>query len=123
MIPTPSQVWLVVEPIDMRAGIDGLSQRIQNTLGRSPCDGSAYAFRNRRLTRLKLLVWDGTGVWLCQRRLHRGRFTWPTSKATTFSLTAAQWGWLTAGSTGNDSRRRHPRIGKFRRLYRVAKKS
>ena len=59
MIPTPSQVWLVVEPIDMRAGIDGLSQRIQNTLGRSPCDGSAYAFRNRRLTRLKLLVWDG----------------------------------------------------------------
>ena len=72
--PTPNQVWLVVEPIDMRAGIDGLSQRIQNTLGCSPCDGSAYAFRNRRLTRLKLLVWDGTGVWLCQRRLHRGQF-------------------------------------------------
>ena len=48
--PTPNQVWLVVEPIDMRAGIDGLSQRIQNTLGCSPCDGSAYAFRNRRLT-------------------------------------------------------------------------
>ena len=35
MIPTPKQVWLVVEPIDMRAGIDGLSQRIQNTLGLS----------------------------------------------------------------------------------------
>jgi len=97
MIPTPDQVWLVVEPIDMRAGIDSLSQRIQNTLGCSPCDGSAYAFRNRRLTRLKLLVWDGTGVWLCQRRLHRGRFTWPTSNATTFSLTSAQWAWLTAG--------------------------
>jgi transposase len=41
MIPTPTQVWLVVEAIDMRAGIDGLSLRIQNTLGRSPCDGSA----------------------------------------------------------------------------------
>ena len=97
MTPTPKQVWLVVEPIDMRAGIDGLSQRIQNTLGCSPCDGSAYAFRNRRLTRLKLLVWDGTGVWLCQRRLHRGRFIWPTSNDTTFSLTSAQWAWLTAG--------------------------
>jgi hypothetical protein len=58
MIPAPTQVWLVVEPIDMRAGIDGLSQRIQNTLGRSPCDGSAYAFRNRRLNRLKLLLWE-----------------------------------------------------------------
>ncbi len=61
MIPAPTQVWLVVEPIDMRAGIDGLSQRIQNTLGRSPCDGTAYAFRNRRQNRLKLLIWDGTG--------------------------------------------------------------
>jgi transposase len=68
MIPTPTQVWLVVESIDMRAGIDGLSQRIQNTLGRSPCDGTAYAFRNRRQNRIKLLIWDGTGVWLCQRR-------------------------------------------------------
>jgi hypothetical protein len=61
----------------MRAGIDGLSQRIQDSLGRTPCDGSAYAFRNRRQNRLKLLIWDGTGVWLCQRRLHRGHFTWP----------------------------------------------
>jgi transposase len=62
MIPAPTHVWLVVEPIDMRTGIDGLSQRIQNTLGRSPCDGSAYAFHNHRRTRIKLLVWDGTGA-------------------------------------------------------------
>lgn len=53
MMPTPNQVRLVVEPIDMRAGIDGLSQHIQNTLGRSLCDCSAYAFRNRRLNRFK----------------------------------------------------------------------
>jgi len=97
MIPAPTQVWLVVEPIDMRAGIDGLSQRIQNTLGRSPCDGMAYAFRNRRQNRLKLLIWDGTGVWLCQRRLHRGHFTWPTSDAATVALTPAEWDWLTTG--------------------------
>ena len=73
MIPTATQVWLVIEPLDMRTGIDGLSLRIQNTLGRSPCDGTAYAFRNRRRNRLKLLIWDGTGVWLCQRRLHKGQ--------------------------------------------------
>jgi transposase len=58
MIPAPTQVWLVVEPIDMRAGIGALSVRIQNTLGRSPCDGSAYAFANRRRNRIRLLVWD-----------------------------------------------------------------
>lgn len=97
MTPTPQQVWLVVEPVDMRAGMDRLSQQIQNTLGRSPCDGSAYAFRNRRTTRLKLLVWDGTGVWLCQRRLHQGHFSWPTTHTSVFTLTAAQWQWLITG--------------------------
>ena len=83
MMPAPTQVWLVVEAIDMRSGIDGLSQRIQNNLGHSPCDGSAYAFRNRRQKRLKLLIWGGTGVWLCQRRLHRGHFTCPRSSRST----------------------------------------
>ena len=97
MMPIPTQVWLVVEPIDMRAGIDGLSQRIQTALGRSPCDGSAYAFRNRRLTRLKLLVWDGTGVWLCQRRLHQGHFTWPRADSPVVTLTTTQWRWLSTG--------------------------
>ncbi|MBA2704757.1 MAG: IS66 family insertion sequence element accessory protein TnpB [Blastocatellia bacterium] len=96
-MPTPTQVWLAVEAIDMRAGIDGLSQRIQNTLGRSPCDGSAYAFRNRRGNRIKLLVWDGTGVWLCHRRLHRGHFTWPSVGAPLCTLDASQWRWLTMG--------------------------
>jgi transposase len=93
----PEHVWLVVEPVDMRGGIDGLSQRIQNLLGKSPCDGSAYAFRNRRATRLKLLIWDGTGVWLCQRRLHQGRFVWPGTATMTVSLTAQRWNWLVTG--------------------------
>jgi transposase len=97
MMPQPSQVWLVVEPLDMRAGTDSLSLRIQNTLGRSPCDGTAYAFRNRRQNRVKLLVWDGTGVWLCQRRLHKGHFTWPTAEATVCRLSATQWQWLVSG--------------------------
>lgn len=97
MMPRPEQVWLAVEPIDMRAGIDGLSLRIQDSLGRSPCDGSAFAFRNRRSNRLKLLIWDGTGVWLCQRRLHCGHFIWPSADTPVFELTAAQWQWLITG--------------------------
>jgi transposase len=97
MIPVPSQVWLVVESVDMRAGIDGLSLCIQTALGRSPCEGSAYAFANRRRNRLKLLVWDGTGVWLCQRRLHRGHFIWPSAEAAVCTLKPEQWRWLVAG--------------------------
>ncbi|MGH9571027.1 MAG: IS66 family insertion sequence element accessory protein TnpB [Candidatus Angelobacter sp.] len=97
MMPQPSQVWLAVESIDMRLGIDGLSLRIQQALGKSPCDGSAYAFRNRRSNRLKLLCWDGTGVWLCQRRLHGGHFVWPQAGETICLLSAAQWQWLVSG--------------------------
>jgi transposase len=98
MMPTtPHAVWLVVESVDMRLGIDGLSLAVQQALGRSPCDGSVFVFRNRRGSRLKLLVWDGTGVWLCQRRLHSGSFVWPVSAAQTVALSAQQWQWLTTG--------------------------
>ncbi len=93
----PEQVWLAVEPVDMRLGIDGLSLKIQQALGRSPCAGTAYAFRNRCGTRIKLLVWDGTGVWLCVRRLHQGRFTWAQSDAVTCTLSPEEWRWLTSG--------------------------
>lgn len=93
----PDTVWVVIEPVDMRGGIDSLSQRIQNLLGQSPTDGSAYALRNRRGTRIKLLIWDGTGVWLCQRRLHRGGFVWPTGAEPTITLSAQQWAWLITG--------------------------
>lgn len=93
----PEQVFLAVEPVDMRWGIDRLSAYMQSVIGRSPCDGTAYAFSNRDRSRLKLLLWDGTGVWLCQRRLHTGRFRWPVPGETVCSLTAEQWRWLIAG--------------------------
>ena len=93
----PRQVWLMLEPMDMRLGIDGLSARIQHALERSPCDGTTYAFRNRRGNRLKLLQWDGTGVWLSQRRLHEGAFVWPKEGDKTFMLTQTQWNWLVTG--------------------------
>ena len=93
----PEQVWLAVEPVDMRRGIDGLSLKIQQALGRSPCDGTAYAFRNRSGNRIKLLVWDGTGVWVCVRRLHQGHFTWPQSDAATCTLSPEEWRWLISG--------------------------
>jgi transposase len=93
----PQQVWLAVEPVDMRLGIEGLSLRVQQTLGKAPCDGSAYAFANKRGNRIKLLVWDGAGVWLSCRRLHRGRFVWPQGNDIVCTLDSAQWQWLIAG--------------------------
>ena len=93
----PEEVWVVADAVDGRLGIDGLSILIQNALGKSPCDGTAYAFRNRRSTRIKLLVWDGNGVWLCQRRLHEGSFVWPAAGDMHCALTRQQWEWLVSG--------------------------
>jgi transposase len=97
LIDFPPQIWLAVTPVDMRRGLDALSVIVQNTLGHSPCAGSAFIFRNRAGNRLRLLLWDGNGVWLCQRRLHRGGFVWPKGDTSVFSLTQAQWQWLIAG--------------------------
>ena len=93
----PEQVLLFGSPVDMRWGMDRLSQLIQLTDGRSPCDGTAYGFTNRNHSRIKLLIWDGTGGWLCHRRLHKGRFRWPTPDEMLFTMSAEQWRWLMTG--------------------------
>ena len=97
LIGAPVQIWLAVAPVDMRRGIDGLSSVVQQALGQVPCAGAAFVFRNRSGNRLKLLLWDGNGVWCCQRRLHQGRFVWPQAGEPCFSITQAQWEWLTIG--------------------------
>lgn len=91
------QIWLAVAPVDMRRSADGLSAIVQQTLGHSPYAGSAFIFRNRAGNRLKLLLWDSNGVWLCQRRLHRGGFVWPKVTEACFSISQAQLQWLIAG--------------------------
>jgi transposase len=97
LIIHPGQIWLVAEPVDMRRGIDGLSMIVQQALAHSPCAGSAFVFSNRAGNRIKVLRWDGTGVWLCHRRLHEGRFVWPKSGERCFVLTQTEWEWLIAG--------------------------
>ena len=97
LIAAPSHIWLAVAPMDMRRGIDGLSSFVQHALGHPPCAGSAFVFRNRAGNRLKLLLWDGNGVWLCQRRLHRGGFVWPKTHDACCSVSQAQWEWLVSG--------------------------
>jgi transposase len=97
LIGTPGQIWLSVTPVDLRRGIDGLSALVQQTLEQQPCAGSAFVFRNAASNRIKVLLWDGNGVWLCQRRLHQGHFIWPKQGESCFSITQSQWEWLIAG--------------------------
>ncbi len=76
---TPHMFILVaVDPIDFRAGIDALVGLCRQRLEADPFGGGLFVFSNRRRTSIKILVYDGNGFWLCQKRLSSGRFAfWP----------------------------------------------
>lgn len=69
---TPERLFLVRQPVDMRGGVDVLTQYVRTSLSTPWHDGAAFLFTNKTRTRIKLLRWDKHGVWLCARRLHRG---------------------------------------------------
>ena len=88
---TPQMKILVaVAPVDFRKGIDGLSAVCKTLLEQDPFSGTVFVFRNRRATAVKVLVYDGQGFWLCQKRLSEGRFRWwPTAKSASIDSVAA----------------------------------
>lgn len=74
---TPQMKILVaIEPADFRKGIDGLVRLCREALGEDPFAGTVFCFRNRRKTAIKVLMYDGQGFWLCQKRLSESRFAW-----------------------------------------------
>ena len=70
------KILAAVERVDFRNGIDGLAAVCKAKLAQDPFSGAVFVFRNRRATALKVLVYDGQGFWLCQKRLSEGRFRW-----------------------------------------------
>jgi transposase len=65
--------WFAVEPLDMRAGVDTALARVVSVFGEARAH-HAYLFMNKRANRIKVLVHDGFGLWLCGRRLYEGSF-------------------------------------------------
>lgn len=76
------RVVVAIEPADFRRGIDGLARVCTEVLQQDPFCGWVFVFRNRRSTAVKLLVYDGQGFWLCQKRLSRGHFSWWPDRST-----------------------------------------
>jgi len=85
------RILVAVQPEDFRKGIDGLAQVCKDVLREDPFSGWVFVFRNRPGTAVKILVYDGQGFWLCQKRLSSGRFRfWPLGTTATRALAAHQ---------------------------------
>ena len=85
-----TKVFLACQPIDLRAGFDGLSAKVQQIIGADPFSGHVFIFRSKRGHYLKGLYWDGSGLCLFAKRLERGKFVWPPIVEGTLTLTPAQ---------------------------------
>ena len=85
------RILVAIEAADFRRGIDGLARLCRQVLKQDPFCGTVFVFRNRRATSIKLLVYDGQGFWLCQKRLSKAVFPWwpsPSDSAAAIALRA-----------------------------------
>jgi transposase len=71
------RIYLAVEPVDMRKQFNGLWALAAEKLREDPFSGAFFVFTNKDRDRVKILCWDGTGVWVAAKRLEKGRFSWP----------------------------------------------
>ena len=91
------RVLVATRPVDFRKGMDGLAALVQESLGGNPYSGVIYVFRAKRADRVKLLLWDGTGLVLVAKRLEKNSFRWPRIDDGVMRLTSAQLSALLEG--------------------------
>ena len=84
------RVLVATAPVDGRKGIDALAQVCREKLGDDPLSGCLFIFRNRSGTTIRILVYDGQGFWLAQKRLSTGRFKWWPSGGSVKALESCQ---------------------------------
>src|ERR1700730_412653 len=87
---TDLQVLVATRPVDFRKQADGLAAIVQAALGADPFSGAVYVFRSKRMDRVKLLWWDGTGICLMTKRLENAQFRWPPIEDGMMQLAAVE---------------------------------
>lgn len=81
----------------MRKSFNSLSAIVQNEIEKDPLSGHLYVFCNRRRNRLKILTWDGSGLWVLAKRLEKGTFSWPDGEANAVEMRLEELTQLIAG--------------------------
>ena len=93
-------VWAYPQPVDLRNGYDGLAALVSQKLRMNPISGDCFLFSNRTRTRAKVLLWDGTGLCIYQKRLEQGRFAslWQRERGGVVELTMSELALFLEGS-------------------------
>lgn len=72
-----TRIFVALNPVDMRKSFNGLYAHVQAVLEQDPRSGHLFVYTNRLKNRVKILLWDGSGLWVCAKRLERSSFAWP----------------------------------------------
>lgn len=75
-----TRVFVALAPVDMRMSFNGLYAYVQTVWQQDPTSGHLFVFTNRLKNRVKVLYWDGSGLWVCAKRLESGSFGWPVGE-------------------------------------------
>ena len=95
---TPAtRIFVAVAPVDLRRGFDGLCAHVETVLEQQVMTGGLFVFTNRRRNRLRLLWFDGTGLWQATKRLEGGTLHWPRGEGTAVALRPEQLSALISG--------------------------
>jgi transposase len=107
-IGSATRVYVAAGATDMRKSFEGLFGLVRDRLQGDPLSGHVFLFSNAQRNRLKLLFWDGSGLWVCAKRLEKGRFRWPEADAgqTRITLTQEELALLLGGIDLGQTRRR-----------------
>ena len=96
-IPPGVRVLVATRPVDFRKGPHGLAALVSEVLGEDPFSGTVLVFRSKRADRIKLLVWDGSGLVLVWKQLPQGSFRWPPVMDGAMRLSAIEFAALFDG--------------------------
>jgi transposase len=85
-----TRIYLAAGATDMRKNFEGLYGLVRDRLACDPLSGHVFLFSNAQRNRLKLIFWDGSGLWVCAKRLEKGRFRWPETKSEECKIVLSQ---------------------------------
>jgi transposase len=102
-----TRIYLAAGSTDLRKGFDGLTALAQSIWAADPLSGHLFLYTNRQRNRLKMIWWDGSGLWCCTKRLEKGRFSWPeTTDGAAITLDAQELALLVGGIDMAKTRRK-----------------